>query len=158
MSFDSREFRNSLGTFATGVCVVTANPLGYGPIGLTVNSFASVSLEPALILWSIQNDSECLPIFEQAGRFAVNILAEDQQHLSVLYAQKGDHALVDQHFRAGKTGLPVLIDAVSSFECDVWARHPGGDHIILIGEVKAMATNPNKRPLVFSSGQYRQLR
>ncbi len=158
MSFESREFRDALGSFATGVCIITANPEGHAPFGMTVNSFASVSLDPALVLWSLQNNSECLAAFEQAEKFTVNILASDQQNLSNLYAKKGSHTLAAEHFRIGKTGVPVIRGAVTSFECDVWARYPGGDHVILVGEVAEMETNANKQPLLFSAGQYRGLR
>ncbi|ARN76106.1 flavin reductase family protein [Oceanicoccus sagamiensis] len=158
MSLDSREFRNALGTFATGVCVITANPEGYEPFGMTVNSFASVSLDPALVLWSLQNNSECLPAFEKADKFAINILAADQSDLSNLYAKKGDHVLAPEHYRIGKSGSPVVRGVVTTFECNVWARYPGGDHVILVGEVTDMENNPNKQPLLFNAGQYRELR
>ncbi len=158
MSFDSREFRNALGNFTTGVCIVTANPKGFKPFGMTVNSFASVSLDPALVLWSIQNDSECLPAFEQADKFAINILADDQEVLSNLYAKKGDHTLAPEHFRLGKSGTPLVRGVTTSFECNVWARYPGGDHQILVGQVTHMESNANKEPLLFHSGQYRALR
>lgn len=158
MSLDSREFRNALGSFPTGVCIITANPEGYEPFGMTVNSFASVSLDPALLLWSLQNDSECMPAFEKAGKFAVNILADDQQELSNLYARKGDHILAPEHFHLGKSGTPLIRGVVTSFECDIWARYPGGDHVILVGEATEMTSNANKQPLLFTAGQYRQLR
>lgn len=158
MSFDSRELRDALGTFATGVCVITANPEGYEPFGMTVNSFASVSLDPALLLWSLQNDSECVPAFEKADKFAVNVLAADQQELSNLYAKKGDHVLAADHFRMGKSGTPIIRGVVTTFECDIWARYPGGDHIILVGEVTELEGNANKSPLLFTAGKYRELR
>lgn len=158
MSLDSREFRNAMGTFATGICIITANPEGHEPFGMTVNSFASVSLDPALILWSLQNNSECMPAFEKATKFAVNILASDQEALSNLYAKKGDHALAPEHFRIGKAGTPVMHGVVTSFECNMWARYPGGDHVILVGEVTEMETNINKQPLLFNAGKYRALR
>jgi flavin reductase (DIM6/NTAB) family NADH-FMN oxidoreductase RutF len=158
MSLDSRDFRNALGTFTTGVCIITANPEGYEPFGMTVNSFASVSLDPALILWSLQNDSECIPAFEKADKFAVNILAADQQDLSNLYAKKGDHVLAPEHFRLGKSGSPLIRGVVTSFECNSWAQYPGGDHVILVGEATHMETNSNKQPLLFNAGKYRELR
>jgi flavin reductase (DIM6/NTAB) family NADH-FMN oxidoreductase RutF len=158
MSLDSREFRNALGNFATGVCVITANPEGFQPFGMTVNSLASVSLDPALVLWSLQNDSECMAAFDKADKFTVNILTEEQQDLSNLYAKKGDHALVPEHYRIGRSGSPVLRGVITSFECDVWARYPGGDHLILVGEVQEMEVNSNANPLLFTAGQYRQLR
>lgn len=155
---DSRELRTALSTFATGVCVITANPEGCQPFGMTVNSFASVSLEPALVLWSLQNNSDCFAGFEKANSYVVNILADDQQDLSNRYAQKGQHALSAEHFRIGQFGAPIMRGAVTSFECDMWARYPGGDHIILVGEVKAVETNVNKQPLIFNAGQYRSLK
>jgi flavin reductase (DIM6/NTAB) family NADH-FMN oxidoreductase RutF len=158
MSFDSREFRDALGSFATGICVITANPEGYAPFGMTVNSFSSVSLDPALLLWNLQNNSECLPAFEKADRFAVNILTTEQQDLSNYYAKKGDHVLVEDSFRLGKTGVPVLRGALTVFECKVWARYPGGDHVILVGEVEEMSANANGKPLLFHAGRYGEIR
>ena len=158
MSIDALELRNALGTFATGVCVITAIPESGAPMGMTVNSFASVSLDPALVLWSLQHDSECVPVFAAATQFGVSILSSEQQDLSTRYAQKGDHNLLPEHFRIGRSGVPVLRGAVSSFECDVWERYPGGDHVIMVGKVTAMENNVNKKPLVFNTGQYRELR
>ncbi len=158
MSLDSREFRNALGRFPTGVCVITANPAGYEPFGMTVNSFASVSLDPALVLWSLQNDSECFAAFEKADKYAVNILAADQMALSNLYAKKGDHALDKAHYTMGRHGTPLIRGALTSFECDIWARYEGGDHTILVGKVEHMQNNAADNPLLFFSGKYRELR
>jgi flavin reductase (DIM6/NTAB) family NADH-FMN oxidoreductase RutF len=157
MSFDSREFRNALGTFATGVCVVTASPEGWHPFGLTVNSFASVSLDPPLVLWSLQNDSEMYPAFEEAHRFAINILRSDQQSLSQQYSRKGDHLLSPEHFEIGASGAPVMPDTLVSFECQLESRYPGGDHVILVGRVLEYVRRNNGEPLVFCSGAYREL-
>ncbi|QQD16644.1 flavin reductase family protein [Spongiibacter nanhainus] len=158
MNFDPRAFRDAMGQFTTGVCVITANPPGVAPFGMTVNSFASVSLDPALLLWSLRNDSECYEAFAAAKRFGVNVLCEDQQHLSNQYSKKDDHQLNPEHFRIGKTGVPVLRGALTSFECDIWQRYDGGDHIILVGEVLEMDCRPNGRPLVFQGGRYKALR
>ena len=158
MSLDSREFRNALGSFPTGVCVITALSEEGKPFGVTVNSFASVSLDPALVLWSLQNNSECFGSFEKADKFAVNILASEQQALSGYYAVKGDHLLLPEEFRIGKSGTPILKNALTTFECNSWASYPGGDHVILVGQVTEMEHNPNKAPLLFSAGQYRELR
>lgn len=158
MSLNPREFRDAVGSFATGVCVITANPQGVEPFGMTVNSFASVSLDPALVLWSIQNDSDCFEAFEQAERFTVNVLAEDQRDISNQYAKKNQHDLSKAHYRLGKTATPVLRGAVSSLECEVWARYPGGDHTIIVGKVLEMSYNRNEEPLVFHAGQYGAIR
>ncbi|MFT5575406.1 MAG: flavin reductase (DIM6/NTAB) family NADH-FMN oxidoreductase RutF [Bermanella sp.] len=158
MSLDPREFRNALGRFPTGVCVITANPEGYEPFGMTVNSFASVSLDPALVLWSLQNDSECFEAFEKADKYAVNILASDQVAMSNLYAKKGDHTLDKAHYVIGRHGTPQIRGALTSFECDIWARYEGGDHTILVGKVEAMQNNAADTPLLFFTGKYRELR
>lgn len=158
MNFDPRDFRNALGQFATGVCVITANPDGFEPFGMTVNSFASVSLTPPLVLWSLQNDSECFPAFAAADRFAVNVLTSEQKALSSQYARKGEHSLPADQYRIGKSGCPVLRQALVSFECRVWARYPGGDHVILVGEVLQMNTNSNGKPLLFHAGKYGEIR
>jgi len=154
MKIDPIELRNALGSFATGVCVITANPKSHKPFGMTVNSFASVSLEPALVLWSLQNDSDCLAWFEESETFCINILADDQQALSNSCAKKGDHVLDSEIFQLGKSGTPVLHNVASSFECRVWARYPGGDHTILVGEVLEITSRPEKAPLLFHAGKY----
>jgi flavin reductase (DIM6/NTAB) family NADH-FMN oxidoreductase RutF len=157
MSFTSREFRDALGSFATGVCVITANPEGWHPFGMTVNSFASVSLDPPLILWSLQNDSELFAAFEQTRHFGVNILRASQQDLSNQYAKKGDHLLSPEHFEEGSSGVPVMPATMVSMECELEARYPGGDHLILVGRVVEFSQREQGEPLLFCAGSYRQL-
>lgn len=158
MSLDSREFRDAMGRFPTGICVITANPQGFAPFGMTVNSFASVSLDPPLVLWSLRNDSECFAAFEKADKYGVNILAADQAELSTQYSKKDNHTLDSAHYTMGRHGTPLLRGAVTSFECDIWQRYDGGDHVILVGKVETMQNNPVDSPLVFFSGKYRELR
>lgn len=158
MNFDSREFRNAMGRFATGVCVITAHPEGAEPFGMTVNSFASVSLEPPLLLWSLQNNSECFDQFAKTKRWTVNVLANDQLALSNQYAKKGQHTLDKNHYRIGVSGAPVLRGSLTSFECEDWQRYDGGDHLILVGHVLAMEARPTGRPLLFYGGRYGELR
>ena len=159
MSIDSREFRNALGRFATGVCVITAHTETQTPFGMTVNSFASVSLEPPLILWSLQKDSDCFKHFDAATAFSVNILADSQQAESNQYAKKGDHALESDSFRIGASGTPVLKNAMTTFECELEAVHEGGDHVIIVGRVIALTDHPAERePLIFYRGKYRELK
>lgn len=158
MSLDPREFRNALGRFTTGVCVITAEQDGK-PFGMTVNSFASVSLDPALVLWSIQKDSECAPVFEGVTRYGINILNEDQQDTSNQYAKKGEHDLIEGTFRQGASGAYVLKDAMTSFECEVEQRIDAGDHIVLLSKVLDMTNDPaDRNPLIFFSGKYRELK
>ncbi|MFT6311009.1 MAG: flavin reductase (DIM6/NTAB) family NADH-FMN oxidoreductase RutF [Porticoccus sp.] len=158
MSLDPRELRDALGRFATGVTVVTANPKGFSPLGMTANSFSALSLDPPLVLWSLQKNSDCFAAFKAADGFAVNVLADDQMDLSNGFAKKGQHELPVGTFRQGKSGQPVLKNCLVSFECKMWASYEGGDHVILVGEVIAMNTRMTGKPLVFASGQYRELR
>ncbi len=157
MEFDPRELRNALGRFATGVCVITAVSDDGMPLGLTANSFASVSLSPPLVLWSLQNNSEVFATFAGPRHFAINVLAAEQMELSNRYARKGDHVLEPAHFRYGRHGTPVLRDALVTFECDLHATHDGGDHVIIVGRVRELLTRPTGEPLVFYSGAYREL-
>lgn len=157
MSLDQRAFRDALGQFPTGVTVITAHPDGYAPFGVTANSFASVSLDPPLVLWSLQKSSDTFDAFEKATHFAVNVLTESQQALSSQYAKKNNHDLVDEHFFAGACGSPLIDGAIVSFECEIDACHDGGDHIIMVGKVIAMSDVGGGKPLVFHAGQYREL-
>lgn len=154
---DQRVFRDALGSFATGICVVTAMPEQGAPIGMTINSFSSVSLEPPLVLWSIQNVSECFGVFGTTDRFAISVLSKEQEALSQRYATKADHALLGEHYQPGRTGLPLIRNALTSFECRVWARYPGGDHLIIVGEVMDVQAEQSGPPLLFHQGRYAAL-
>ena len=157
MSFDSRQFRNALGKFATGVCVITGETAAGEAFGMTVNSFASVSLDPPLVLWSLQNNSEMYATFEHCHRWAVNILRLDQQELSNRYAKKGDHSLLAEDVEAGAHGMPVLPHSLVSLECELEARYPGGDHAILVARVLGMTEREQGAPLLFCNGGYAAL-
>lgn len=151
------ELRNTFGQFPTGVTVITANPQGHEPFGMTVNSFASLSLSPPLLLWSLQNDSECWGAFQDSSHYTVNVLGEHQEDLSRLYAKKGDHTLLDEHYHIGQSGCVVLNDVIASFECSIEERVDGGDHTILIGRVLEFASQSDAKPLVFFAGKYRRI-
>lgn len=158
MSFSSRDFRDALGRFATGVCVITFAPEDGAPFGITVNSFAPVSLEPPLVLWSLQKNSDVFDEIVGAERYVINVLSSEQQSLSDQYAKKSDHQLSPEHFRIGKTGSPILENSIVSFDCENEAQYDGGDHVILVGRVLEMDNSPTGEPLLFVSGQYRELR
>jgi len=151
---DPKLFRDALGMFTTGVCVVTTIPNNDEPIGMTINSFASVSLDPPLILWSIQLTSDCYDRFDSSNKFAVSVLSHEQEHLSNFYAKKGDHYLDQGHYTIGSTGVPILNQAMAAFECKVWAKYPGGDHTIIVGEVMKFDALQDTRPLLFHCGKY----
>lgn len=157
MSTDGRELRNALGRFATGVCVIsTLNEKG-DAIGMTANSFSSVSLDPPLVLWSLQNGSEVFNSYASPGSFTINILSSEQMDLSNFYAKKGDHLMLPAHYRQGINGAPVIRGALVSFECDLHATHDGGDHLIIVGRVQNLVSKPTGEPLLFFSGAYREL-
>jgi flavin reductase (DIM6/NTAB) family NADH-FMN oxidoreductase RutF len=157
MQIDSRELRTILGRFATGVCVITTVTPADKAVGLTANSFSSVSLEPPLVLWSLQNNSESYADFARPQRYAINILTSDQEALSTQYARKGDHELAAEHYSRGLFGNPILEGALASFECELETTHEAGDHLIIIGRVMAMEVRSTGDPLVFYSGAYRKL-
>ncbi|MGI9283963.1 MAG: flavin reductase family protein [Pseudomonadales bacterium] len=158
MKFDSIALRNAFGLFTTGVTIITANPNGYKPFGVTANSFSSLSLDPPLLLWSLQKDSDTWDAFQATTQFAVNILASDQKDMSVRYAQKGDHELATDEYEMGESGCAILSNCIASFECDMGERYEGGDHIIMVGKVLEVNCNHiEASPLVFQSGQYRSL-
>jgi flavin reductase (DIM6/NTAB) family NADH-FMN oxidoreductase RutF len=157
MALDPRELRNTLGNFTTGVCLVTAFDSDRQPQALTVNSFSSVSLDPPLVLWSLQNSSEVFDVFATPPYYAINVLAAEQEGLSVRYAQPGAHRLDAAHFTAGENGAPVISGALAHFECELAATHEGGDHTIIVGRVTRFAADTTREPLVFYRGGYRAL-
>jgi len=154
---DKRKFRNALGHFATGVAVITTRVDEKAPIGITVNSFSSVSLEPPLILWSLDDKSDTLPVFNAVNCFTVNILREDHQEISNRLSRQGDHSLDGLAVRAGANGCPALEEALAHFECEVYARHEAGDHIIILGKVTHFEYSEDGRPLLYHRGGYQGL-
>lgn len=157
MSFEARALRDALGRFATGVCLITAVSRDGKPMAMTANSFSSVSLDPPLVLWCLQNSSDIYALFAQARFYAINILAQEQQDLSNHYARKEQHEIAPEHYRTGKNGAPVIRNALVSFECELEATHEGGDHLIIVGRVKEVSQRPSGKPLLFFSGGYREL-
>ena len=157
MSIDGRELRNALGRFATGVCLITLETGDGDALALTANSFSSVSLDPPLVLWNLQNNSDVFEHYAREQYFAINILADNQQSLSDSYARKGEHNLHPDHFRRGVKGSPVINGALASFECELEATHEGGDHLIIVGRVLEMTEAAGGDPLLFFGGAYRAL-
>jgi flavin reductase (DIM6/NTAB) family NADH-FMN oxidoreductase RutF len=153
-TLNSRAFRNALGTFPTGVAVVTTCTAHGRPVGLTVNSFSSLSLDPPLILWSLKVNSPSLATFDHSPYFAVNILAEDQVKMSKRFAASRPRKFAKLELRAGVGGVPLLAGCAAHLECRRVGRHNGGDHVLYIGHVEQVAYDRTKRPLVFYSGKY----
>ena len=154
--FDPRDFRNALGTFPTGVCIVTTVSRERVPIGLTCNSFSSVSLSPALVLWSLSLRSPNLSNFLQAPNFVVNVLSSEQRDLSHRFAQSIANKFEGVSTLEGRLGLPLIADAAAHLECRNETRYYSGDHVIFIGHVLHYAYRPCE-PLVFCKGRYANL-
>jgi flavin reductase (DIM6/NTAB) family NADH-FMN oxidoreductase RutF len=152
-NFNGREFRDALAQFATGVTVVTTCAPGGGYVGLTVNSFSSVSLVPPLILWSLDRRAGSLAVFRDAARFAVNVLAHDQRALARRFASPAGNRFAGVPLRLGAHDMPLLEGCVAWFECTLHAQHEAGDHVIFIGEVVHCA-HGSGMPLLFHAGRY----
>lgn len=150
---DQRHLRHALGRFATGVTVITTRTADGKLEALTANSFAAVSLDPPLVLWSLWRNASSLPSFLEAGYFAVNVLAADQCDLSRHFASRAENKFVDIAHATGLGGCPLLADSLASFQCSTENTVVGGDHIIFIGRVH-QATYRDGEPLIFSAGQY----
>ncbi len=150
---NSRDFRNALGTFATGVTIITARGKDGGLYGLTANSFTSVSLAPPLVLWSASLYAQSLPAFQEGSHFVVNILAYDQIELSNKFARTHENKFAEIDHIIPECGAPVLIGAAAHFECRNEYRHYGGDHIIFIGHVERYAYT-DRPTLLFCRGKY----
>ena len=153
---DQRRLRDALGGFATGITVVTARGADGEPVGVTINSFASVSLEPPLVLWSLGLQSPSLAVFESCTRYAVNVLAADQEELSQRFAQSQGDRFAGIELKVGAGGTAILPGCCAWFECRNEIRYPGGDHLIFVGHVESFQCE-EKAPLVFHGGRYRAL-
>ena len=155
-AIDARQLRNALGTFATGVTIVTTCDCYGNDFGLTVNSFNSVSLDPPMVLWSLARNSASLPAFYQASHFAVHVLAADQENLSGRFAGKGIDKFAGVGLRRGQANVPLLDGCAAYFECKTAFRYDGGDHEIFVGEVINFE-HCDRPPLVYQAGNYAML-
>ncbi len=152
---DAKLLRQSFGHFTTGVCLVTTlTPEGKRE-GMTINSFASVSLAPPLLLWSVRDAARSADAFVAARAFVLSILSADQVALATHFARPAPDkfSAFDDQFECGLQGCPKLKTALATFECRTWSRHAEGDHTILVGRVDALAQQPNLAPLIFSGGR-----
>lgn len=152
--FDAREFRNALGCFATGVTVITTLGPRREMIGITANSFSSVSLDPPLILFTLGRHAYSLKAFLAAGDFAVNVLRREQKELSGRFAVALGDKWAGIDYEVWESGCPILPGSLASFECRNRTTHDGGDHVIFVGEVQRMRCDRDGQPLVFLRGGY----
>jgi flavin reductase (DIM6/NTAB) family NADH-FMN oxidoreductase RutF len=157
-AFDSREFRRALGCFPTGVAIITTRDAQGQPVGLTCNSFSSVSLDPPLVLWSLRTGSKSLAAFRANPAFAINVLADDQVDLSGRFANS---AIADKFegvaHSQGHGGVPLIEACVARFHCSTFAQHEAGDHVVFIGKVERFENERQEDPLVFYKGAYMML-
>jgi len=158
MGFDIRAYREALGSFPTGVAVITATPAADAAhVGITVNSFASVSLDPPLVLWCMDKRSGRHDLFARAAAFTVNILGTEHKAVSARLARPGEHRLDGIPLLPTELGPPALADSLAVFECAREQALAAGDHTVLIGRVLRFSRHSKSPPLVFYSGKYRAL-
>ncbi|HTL84109.1 MAG TPA: flavin reductase family protein [Acidimicrobiia bacterium] len=150
---DPATFRTVLGHFATGVAIVTAIDRGE-PVGMACNSFTSVSLEPALVLFCAAKSSTTWPRIQAAGKWAANILEEDGEEVCRLFAQKGIDRFAHIPYSTGRSGAPILRDTLAFVDCETEAEHDAGDHVIVVGRVLELGYTSERKPLLFYRGGY----
>jgi len=156
MAIDTRHLRHCLGKYATGIAVVTASDSRGDPYGITVNSFASVSLDPPLILWSLGKDNSNFKVFSVAQHFAVHVLHSGQQQLSDLFSANRENRFSEISYQCGAGNTPLLDDYYARFECQAEHRYEGGDHLILVGLVLDFEGQDGV-PLIYHGGGYKTL-
>ncbi|AWK89534.1 flavin reductase family protein [Azospirillum thermophilum] len=155
-SLDPKDFRRALGRFPTGVAVMTTRTPDGRCVGMTANSFSSVSLDPAMVLWSVARRAPSFDAFVGADAFAINILAAGQEHLSQQFARPSDDKFAGVEWTPGHGGAPVIAGCTAVFECSVSATYPGGDHEIILGRVQRYRWDDTE-PLVFAAGAYARI-
>lgn len=151
--FDSSYFRLALSQFATGVTVITTRQADGSYLGVTANSFNSLSLEPPLVLWSLANQASSMPIFRGNSHYVINVLSADQAHLATQFSKRMENRFEGVDFTLSRTGQPVLKGVTAWFECHNRSRYPEGDHVIFVGEVEHCETDP-KAALLFHAGRF----
>ncbi len=154
---DARTLRDAMGCFATGVTIITAHAPDGRPVGLTANSFTSVSLDPPLLLVCIANNAGSAATLRDIDAFAVNVLQIGQQPVSNLFAGKSEDRFAGTKWEVGEYGAPILPSSLGIFECKHHALHEAGDHFILVGRVEKASFEPRRDPLLYFRGKYRRL-
>ena len=155
-TWDKRDLRNALGSYGTGVTVVTSGNSKSRLVGLTANSFTSVSLDPPIVLWSLVSTSPSLEVFDQSGRFVINVLALHQIDLSKQFSKTLADKFAGVEYQEGLDGLPIIQNCVATFECKTIQRTVVGDHVLFLGQVENYVYE-SKTPLLFCQGNYVQV-
>ena len=153
IGFDPQAFRTALGTFTTGATIITTQAEDGSPVGITANSFNSVSLNPPLVLWSLSKKARSLPVFSNGKHWNVHVLSTEQEQLSGRFATQGEDKFAEIQFDNGVSEAPLLQDCTARFQCRTAFQYEGGDHVIFVGEVLAF-DHSERAPLAFQSGQY----
>ena len=156
-NFNQREFRNALGAYTTGITVITTTSLKGHPVGITANSFTSVSLEPPLISWCLDNNSESYADFTGSEYFTVHVLHSQQQDVSTIFATPNEDKFGKVPWSEGEEGTPVLEEFLECFHCRIEKLYEGGDHMIILGRVVRLETKLDKPPLLYHQGKYKVL-
>ncbi len=147
-----RDLRRALGRFATGITVITCDS-ALGPLGITANSFASVSLDPPLVLWSPAKSSARFEAFTEARHYAIHVMAQDQVEDCLRFTRSGDD-WDGIAWERGPNGVPVISHCLARFDCERQAVHEGGDHAIVVGRVLSVKRGTGGKPLLFADGSY----
>lgn len=153
-SFTTTEFRAALGMFATGVTIITARNENGELIGLTANSFNSVSMSPPLVLWSLSQAASSMAAFSAGSHYAINILGAGQKALAERFAMRGGDRWSGVAFEEGAGGAPLLQGAAATFECFNRSRYQEGDHVIFVGEVERCTRQTDASPLLYHGGRF----
>ena len=156
MAIEAQELRRVMGHFATGVTVITTKDSDGAPQGLTANAFMSLSLNPPLVIISVDKGATCYGCFSLGNGFTVNFLGEDQEDISRRFATKGIDKFADLKWHAGSNGAALIDGALGHVQCKIFACHDGGDHTIVVGEILD-AKAEGERPLLFFKGKYQKL-
>lgn len=154
--FSSRDFRDSLGLFATGIAIATTSN-DTERVGITINSFASVSMEPPLVLFSVCRTLRSFPVFERARGFTINLLRKDQKDLSARFARPGEDKWSGLDTAAGAHGGVIIRPSLASFDCKLHRCYDGGDHTIFVGEVVALGSEAVHEPLIYFRSNYHEI-
>ena len=157
MDFDPKTFRNVLGFFTTGVAIITTQEASGKNVGVTVNSFSSVSLTPPLILFSMAITSNCTPTFEKSKHFTVNILGSKQRDLAMAFARPSTADWDGVGVSSGQNGCLLIDGAIAHLECELFNVVPGGDHLIFIGKVTRINSDESDAPLLYYRGAFKDL-
>jgi len=151
--YNPHDYRNALGKFGTGVAIVSTKTSNHLPVGITINSFNSVSLDPPIVLWSLNKQSPSLKAFDDTGKFVIHVLSKDQIDLSKRFSSRIEEKFANVEYELGSLGVPLITGCSAFFECTTWMRQEVGDHILFLGRVENF-NSTEKESLLYYKGRY----